>query len=65
MNSLKNEHWVGVRREPDRGGGGETKQILNKDRFGGSRKMQQNMGEVKRLVGDRVIRKCFTNVVGS
>ena len=40
MNPLKNKHWIEIRWEPE---GEEDRSNLEKDRFGGSRKMRQNM----------------------
>jgi hypothetical protein len=40
MKPSKNEHWMGVRREP---GGEEDRRKLGKDCFGGNRKILQNM----------------------
>ena len=40
LNPLKNKHWIGIRWEPE---GEDDRSNLEKDRFGGSRKLRQNM----------------------
>jgi hypothetical protein len=40
MNPLKNKHWIGIRREPE---ADENRSKPGKYRFGGSRKMRQNV----------------------
>jgi len=41
MNPLENKHWIGIRRVPKER---KTEEKLEKDRFGGSRKMRRNFG---------------------